>query len=147
MKTFNTAKTMKIGGFYNWVYQPERLVYLGLNESQRWHQFAKIESPTKVWCEVLESDLHSIENTTSVTHDLCVVEEANEVTRPRPLQSALMALAAVSAISLTPTSRVNNAYSQRLEMQHAAQRKALDKKTRIREEIRARRALSKAASK
>ena len=56
---------MKIGGKYNWKGQPERLIYLGNNWSGNgyWHQFAKVESPGVVWCEVLGPDLHMIEET------------------------------------------------------------------------------------
>lgn len=56
---------MKIGGKYNWKGQPEQLIYLGQNWSSNgyWHQFAKVESPEVVWCEVLSSDLHTIEET------------------------------------------------------------------------------------
>lgn len=59
---------MKVGGNYNWIGQPERLVYLGHNWSGNgyWHQFAKVESPDEVWCEVLSSDL-------------CLFEESAEV--------------------------------------------------------------------
>jgi len=64
---------MKIGGKYNWKHQPERLVYKGKNFSGNgyWHQFAKVESPGVVWCEVLDSDLHMLEETrpTGATHD------------------------------------------------------------------------------
>lgn len=58
------------GGKYNWKNQPERLVYLGKKGS--WHQFAKIEYPdtdpeqgypNQVWCEVLDGDLHMLEET------------------------------------------------------------------------------------
>ena len=58
---------MNIGGKYNWKGQFERLVYLGHNWSGNgyWHQFAKVESPDVVWCEVLESDLHFFEETTT----------------------------------------------------------------------------------
>lgn len=54
-----------IGGPYNWIGQPERLVYLGKNWSGNgyWHQFAKVENPSVVWCEILDSDLHMIEGT------------------------------------------------------------------------------------
>jgi len=54
---------MKVGGKYNWKYQAEHvpLVYLGKKGS--WHQFAKVKTPTVVWCEVQESDLHMIEET------------------------------------------------------------------------------------
>lgn len=57
---------MKIGGRYNWKNQPERLVYIGRSRDPgqvRWHQFEKVEKPGEVWCEVLDSDLHRIEET------------------------------------------------------------------------------------
>lgn len=56
----------KIGGLYNWKYQKERLVYLGHNFSGNgfWHQFALVgDESNKVWCEVLTSDLHMLEET------------------------------------------------------------------------------------
>lgn len=58
---------MIIGSFYNWKNQPERLVYLGKNWSGNgyWHQFALVEKPGKVWCEVLDEDLRSFEQTPS----------------------------------------------------------------------------------
>jgi hypothetical protein len=53
-----------IGGKYNWRYQKERLVYLGKEHSNGWwHQFALVDSPSVVWCEVRESDLASFEET------------------------------------------------------------------------------------
>lgn len=54
---------MEIGGKYNFVNQPERLIYLGNNFSGNgyWHQFSLIESQETVWCEVLDSDLKNIE--------------------------------------------------------------------------------------
>lgn len=56
---------MHIGGKYNWKGQPERLIYIGHNYSGNgyWHQFAKVESPDVVWCEVVTADLHMIEPT------------------------------------------------------------------------------------
>ena len=56
---------MRVGGKYNWIGQPERLVYLGHNFSGNgyWHQFAKIESPHVVWCEVQSSQLEHFEET------------------------------------------------------------------------------------
>ena len=51
----------KVGGKYNWVNQPERLIYLGKKGS--WHQFKKIGDEREVWCEVLGSDLDSFEET------------------------------------------------------------------------------------
>lgn len=56
---------MKAGGRYNWKYQPDRLIYLGRNWSGNnyWHQFKKIGDPRDVWCEVLDSDLHMLEET------------------------------------------------------------------------------------
>jgi len=38
----------------------ESLIYVGTNWSGRWHQFRK-ESETEIWCELLDSDLHLIE--------------------------------------------------------------------------------------
>ena len=54
---------MVIGGRYNWKGQPERLIYLGDNLSGNgyWHQFALVETPAKVWCEVKGPDLESFE--------------------------------------------------------------------------------------
>lgn len=56
---------MIIGGKYNWKGQPERLIYLGKNWSGNgyWHQFAEVGSPEKVWCEVLDDQLSSFEET------------------------------------------------------------------------------------
>jgi hypothetical protein len=60
-----TAQTLKIGARYNWRNQSERLVYVGLCEPRngRWHQFEKIGEPGVVWCEVLDEDLHRLEET------------------------------------------------------------------------------------
>lgn len=59
--------TLTVGGRYNWRGQSERLTYLGARrypgDGRRWHQFAKVDSPTIVWCEVLDSDLDSFEAT------------------------------------------------------------------------------------
>lgn len=54
-----------IGGRYNWKGQLERLVYLGYNFSGNgyWHQFALVDNPTKVWCEVQGYELDSFEET------------------------------------------------------------------------------------
>ena len=61
------AITPEIGGFYNWIGQPERLVYMGAKrysgDPRAWHQFAKVESPHMCWCEVLAEDLASFEET------------------------------------------------------------------------------------
>lgn len=56
---------MNIGGRYNWKGQKERLVYLGHNCSGNghWHQFALVDNPGVIWCEVKTSDLHLIEET------------------------------------------------------------------------------------
>ena len=52
---------MIVDGRYNWKNQPERLVYLG--KKGNWHQFAKVENLNVVWCEVLDEDLHMLEET------------------------------------------------------------------------------------
>lgn len=56
---------MVIGGKYNWKGQPEPLIYLGNNWSRNgyWHQFALVEDPTEIWCEVQSSDLELFEET------------------------------------------------------------------------------------
>jgi hypothetical protein len=63
------AIVWRIGGRYNWRNQPERLVYLGRNWSGNgfWHQFEKVEEPGRVWCEVLDADLSSFEETPSAS--------------------------------------------------------------------------------
>src|SRR6478609_6700831 len=50
-----SAATLRIGGRYNRKNQPERLVYMGMCEPRNgpWHQFAKVDAPGVVWCEVL----------------------------------------------------------------------------------------------
>jgi hypothetical protein len=54
-----------IGDRYNWKNQPERLIYIGMCEPRngRWLQFAKVDKPDEVWCEVLPSDMHMLEET------------------------------------------------------------------------------------
>jgi hypothetical protein len=56
---------LKIGGRYNWRYQPERLTYMGTRhypgDRRRWHQFALVEKPGVCWSEVLDGDLVSFE--------------------------------------------------------------------------------------
>jgi hypothetical protein len=52
---------MEIDGSYNWKSQSERLIYMG--KVGAWHQFCLVDKPEKVWCEVLDSDLHMIEET------------------------------------------------------------------------------------
>ncbi len=56
-----SAPTMRVGGRYNWRGQPDRLIYLGKKDN--WHQFKKIGDARLVWCEVLDQDLHMIEET------------------------------------------------------------------------------------
>lgn len=58
-----------VGGKYNWKGQPEKLIYLGMCEPRngRWHQFALVNEPTVVWCEVTPGDLDRLEETE--THD------------------------------------------------------------------------------
>jgi hypothetical protein len=59
--------TPYVGGAYNWKGQPERLVYMGTmtynGDRRTWHQFAKVEEPHEVWCEVLPQDLEGFEET------------------------------------------------------------------------------------
>lgn len=53
---------MKIGDKYNWVGQPEQLIYLGKEGS--WHQFKKIDNLGCLWrYRLRDDDLHMIEET------------------------------------------------------------------------------------
>lgn len=52
--------TLLYGGAYNFKHQPERLKYIGKHKG--WHQFEKV-GVMGVWCELLDSDLHMIEET------------------------------------------------------------------------------------
>lgn len=65
---------LKIGGHYNWVNQSERLVYIGTYKDHwkcpGWFQFAKIDNPDKVWCEVRATDLERFEETPTEPIDL-----------------------------------------------------------------------------
>jgi hypothetical protein len=56
-----TPAAMKRGGRYNWKGQPDRLIYIW--KKGAWHQFKKIGDPRPVWCEVLDEDLHMLEET------------------------------------------------------------------------------------
>lgn len=56
-----TKDQLVIGGKYNWIYQPDRLIYVGVHRG--WYQFKKIGDPRDVWCECLAEDLSSIEET------------------------------------------------------------------------------------
>lgn len=58
-----TPEEMKVGGRYNWINQPERLIYTGLDWAGYWHQFRKIGDDRAVWCEVASADLQFIEET------------------------------------------------------------------------------------
>ena len=61
----NILDDLIIGDKYNWKNQPERLIYLGvgIGASYGWYQFAKVEEPDVVWCEVLKSDMRMLERT------------------------------------------------------------------------------------
>lgn len=56
-----TKQILIRGGRYNWIGQPERLVYLGCDDG--WYQFAKVDKLSTVWCEVRAADLHMLEET------------------------------------------------------------------------------------
>lgn len=56
-----TKDNIVVGGKYNWQYQPERLIYL--RKVGSWNQFALIQNPDKIWCEVLDVDLEHFEAT------------------------------------------------------------------------------------
>jgi hypothetical protein len=58
-------ENLVIGGRYNFKNQPERLIYIGMSEPRNgsWRQFALVQKPDAVWCEVLDKDLHLLEVT------------------------------------------------------------------------------------
>ena len=62
-----TKENLVYGGKYNWKGQPERLQFLGTHQDHQccrgWYQFAKVDSPAKVWCEVRVEDLSMFEET------------------------------------------------------------------------------------
>jgi len=58
-KDNNDIKLVR-GGKYNFKHQPERLKYIGLERN--WHQF-ELVGKQGVWCELLDTDLHMIEET------------------------------------------------------------------------------------
>lgn len=72
--------TMTIGGKYNWKGQLERLAYLGRNWSGNgyWHQFEKVDAPGVIWCEVLDADLSSFEETKPIAADRASRQVANK---------------------------------------------------------------------
>lgn len=61
------SSVLEKGSRYNWIGQKERLIYLGRSRNGLgyWHQFALVEKPDKVWCEVIPADLCMLEETQS----------------------------------------------------------------------------------
>lgn len=55
-----TKENINIAGNYKWKCGEEKLIYQG--KMGAWHQFALIENPSKVWCEVLDNDLNMLES-------------------------------------------------------------------------------------
>ena len=57
----------EVGGYYNWIGQPEHLVFMGTAtypcDRRLWWQFAKVETPNECWSEVLTKDLLLFEET------------------------------------------------------------------------------------
>lgn len=85
------------GEKYNFRNQPERLIYLGNNWSSNgyWHQFVKVDSPERVWAELLDSDLQMIEATDVNEHvlrglqyDAVIVDECSGLTKGIELKTA-----------------------------------------------------------
>jgi len=52
---------IEVGRRYVWRGQPGILVYVG--KSGSWHQFKLVGDPRRVWCEVLDEDLHFFDAT------------------------------------------------------------------------------------
>lgn len=66
------AADLKVGYPYNWVHQHDKLIYVG--KAGSWFQFRKIGDTRPVWCEVLEEDLASIEETKAEEFDIKTLE-------------------------------------------------------------------------
>lgn len=80
-----TREAMKPGARYNWKNQPDRLVYLGRYGG--WHQFRKIGDPRDVWCEVLDADLHMLEETAAApTPSVPLTDAARDMLAERQRQ-------------------------------------------------------------
>ena len=54
-----TKDNIETGKNYKWKCGDEKLIYRG--KVGNWHQFVLIHKPNKVWCEVLDNDLHMLE--------------------------------------------------------------------------------------
>ena len=56
----NSITIPNIGERWHWKCEPTNpLVYLG--KVGHWHQFAKVDTPKVIWCEVLTVDLRLLE--------------------------------------------------------------------------------------
>jgi hypothetical protein len=86
------AITLEIGGHYNWKNREERLVYVGMCEPRngRWHQFRKVDEPGKIWCEVMASDLHMMEETPQEPGAMATDEEISRILSPEAIKTREM---------------------------------------------------------
>lgn len=65
------ASDLERGGKYNWKNQTEKLVFL--QKLGVWNQFALVDDPDeKVWCEVLDKDMHMLEKTVEPVKDYVI---------------------------------------------------------------------------
>ncbi len=55
-----------IGNKYKWKHESKTLVYIGKNGN--WHQFSLFNT-NELWCEVLDSDLHLMEEVESLKEE------------------------------------------------------------------------------
>jgi len=73
---------LKKGERYNWKNQPERLIYLGTarypGDRYPWYQFAKVDQPDVVWCEVTEYDLQHFEETAVANVELSASQQRKD---------------------------------------------------------------------
>lgn len=71
---------MKLGGKYNWIGQPDRLVYLG--KKGNWHQFKKIGDERPIWCNVLDEALPRFEKTAPDSVPVRTIADFQSCNRP-----------------------------------------------------------------
>ena len=110
-----TNKDLVIGGAYNFKNQPERLKYIGTDKG--WHQF-ELVGKQGVWAELLDTDLHMIEETmTNKDMPDVIYVEKGEYTWANYLMSE-------SRMSEKQTKYYSQSYVDELNAKHEAELKA-----------------------
>jgi hypothetical protein len=75
------------GKDYNFTSQPERLKYVG--QLRGWHQFERI-GHHGVWCELLDTDLHMIEETVALMPPRPVIGDHGRIVRSAAAEAIVL---------------------------------------------------------